>query len=172
MVPLRYIETFDRDRTFLDMAYAEKAVFSCSVHHVVHPSSSLSMAGLFAPPDVHSHSTCLSHISLYSLPLIILIDAHNSTLCQGRSDIVDKICLLGPYQFCPRGQQANLYYDVVSLGSPTRDGLLLKVHGEIVNPNPAGPHLDIIVTLDQSFILKYPLPAEDNDQNSYVYSTI
>lgn len=81
---------------------------------------------------------------------------------------MDKISLLGPYQFCPRGQQANLHYDVVSLGSLEIDGLLLKVHGELVNPHPAGAQLDHVVTLDQSFVLKHPSPVEIGRKIPYV----
>jgi hypothetical protein len=45
-------------------------------------------------------------------------------------------------------------YDVVPLSSATGGGILLTVHGEVVNPHLAGPEMDHILSVDQSFVLR------------------
>jgi len=59
--------------------------------------------------------------------------------------------------FCPRDATSCLHYDVVE--SPA--GILLTVHGEIVDPNPAGSDMDHILALDQSFVLRERTDEDD-----------
>lgn len=73
---------------------------------------------------------------------------------QGRTNIINKLLSLGPYQFCPRGVTSQLLYDTVDAGSASA-GVLLTVHGEVVNPHISNPDLDHVLTLDQSFVLRH-----------------
>ncbi|KAF8799210.1 hypothetical protein BYT27DRAFT_6873734 [Phlegmacium glaucopus] len=128
----RYLQLFDVDRLKLEAAYAKNALFSCRVHHVQEPS--FSMAGLFAPESREGLNV--------------------SPIQKGGSQIVNRLLELGPHSFCPRGVPRTVDYDVVPLSSTTGGGILLTVHGVVVNPHLAGPEMDHILSVDQSFVLR------------------
>jgi len=138
----------------LEAAYSKNALFSCRIHHVQEPS--FSMAGLFAPENRGSRqgfNVSLSHASI-------------SAIEKGRSQIVNKLLELGPHRFCPRGIPRMVNYNDVPLSSAaTGGGILLTVHGEVVNPHLAGPQMDHILSVDQNFVLrKRKLEDEDEDE--------
>lgn len=78
---------------------------------------------------------------------------------QGPSDIAQAIFSLGPHKFCPREVVSDVVYDVVPLTPETGGGILLTVHANIVNPSKAGPASDHVLSLNQSFMLRYPRAA-------------
>ena len=89
-----------------------------------------------------------------------------SAIQNGRAQIVNRLLELGPHRFCPRGVPRTVNYDVVPLSSTTAGGILLTVHGEVVNPHLAGPHMDHVLSVDQSFVLrKRGLEDEDEDED-------
>lgn len=147
-----YLQLFDVDRLKLEAAYAKNALFSCRVHHVQEPS--FSMAGLFAPESATSRPGFNVSLSRASM----------SAIQQGRAQIVNRLLELGPHRFCPRGVPRNVNYNVVSLSPTTGGGILLAVHGEVVNPHLAGPQMDHVLSVDQSFVLRRRT-VEDDDQN-------
>ena len=79
---------------------------------------------------------------------------------------MNRLLELGPHRFCPRGVPRTVNYNVVPLSSDTCDGcILLTVHGEVVNPHLAGPHMDHVLSVDQSFVLrKRELKDEDEEK--------
>ncbi|KAF8159920.1 hypothetical protein B0H34DRAFT_705404 [Crassisporium funariophilum] len=138
---LRYILLFDLDRTKLERAYAKDAIFSCRVHHLHQPS--FSMAGLFAPES----------------------SAGPAGLEIGRQRIVNRLQALDTHEFRPRGVTQRVSYDVVSPSPahPTGDWILLTVYGKVVKVNMAGPHMDHVVMVDQSFVLRRREKGDDED---------
>jgi len=163
----RYLQLFDVDRLKLEAAYAKNALFSCRVHHVQEPS--FSMAGLFAPERnggrqwFNVSREWLFHDSFFYLfwfgsDTYHLLSpgsrASISAIQKGRAQIVNRLLELGPHSFCPRGVPRTVNYDVVLLSSTTGGGILLTVHGEVVNPHLEGPQMDHILSVDQSFVLR------------------
>jgi hypothetical protein len=86
-----------------------------------------------------SHTHIVSHASI-------------SAIEKGRAQIVNRLLELGPHSFCPRGVPRSVNYNVVPLS--TGGGILLTVHGQVVNPHLAGPHMDHILSVDQNFVLR------------------
>ncbi|KAH9479832.1 hypothetical protein JR316_0008427 [Psilocybe cubensis] len=129
----RYCQLFDTDRSKLGAAYDKDALFSCYVHDVDAGRQSSLTAGLFALEVDSAHHSRSK----------VMLD-------RGRKEISARFMSMRPYQFCPRGVVGNLIYDAVD--SPA--GILLTVHGEIVNPHSSNPRLDHTLTLDQSFLLR------------------
>ena len=97
-------------------------------------------------------------LCLYSLFLLMIITqvsyASISAIENGRAKIVNRLLELGPHRFCPRGVPRTVDYNVVPLSSATGGGILLTVHGEVVNPHLAGPQMDHILSVDQNFVLR------------------
>jgi len=54
-------------------------------------------------------------------------------------------------------------YNVVPLSSATGGGILLTVHGDVVNPHLAGPQMDHILSVDQNFVLRKREEDEEDD---------
>ena len=76
---------------------------------------------------------------------------------------MNRLLELGPHRFCPRGVPRTVDYNVVTLSSATGGGILLTVHGEVVNPHLAGPKMDHILSVDQNFVLRKRM-LEDEDE--------
>jgi len=103
---------------------------------------------------------------------VSLSDASISAIEKGRAEIVNKLLELGPHRFCPRGVPRTVNYNVVPLSSATGGGILLTVHGEVVNPHLAGPQMDHILSVDQNFVLrKRELEDEDEEERKDVFGT-
>lgn len=151
----RFIELFVSDRTQLQMAYSNDALFSYRVHST-HPLS-VSSTGISAPES--------------SAP----------TIYQGRSTIVDRLCELGNYQFSLQGVQSKtVYYDLAALSreiiggidgpSPVNENaavgcILATLHSEVINPNLEDPQSGHMLTLDQSFVLRQRTERDDDDRD-------
>ena len=88
-----------------------------------------------------------------------------SAIENGRAKIVNRLLELGPHRFCPRGVPRTVDYNVVPLSSATGGGILLTVHGEVVNPHLAGPQMDHILSVDQNFVLRKREFEEDEDED-------
>jgi hypothetical protein len=88
-----------------------------------------------------------------------------SAIENGRAQIVNRLLELGPHSFCPRGVPRTVDYNVVPLPSATGGGILLTVHGEVVNPHLAGPQMDHILSVDQNFVLRKRELEEDEDED-------
>ena len=87
-----------------------------------------------------------------------------SAIQKGRAQIVNRLLELGPHRFCPRGVPRTVNYNVVPLSSASGGGILLTVHGQVVNPHLAGPQMDHVLSVDQSFVLR-KRKLEDEDEN-------
>jgi hypothetical protein len=113
----------------------------------------------------------ICHVSDRMRPFFFLIcllltpvsRASIAAIQQGRVQIVNRLFELGPHRFCPRGVPRTVNYNVVPLSSAT-GGILLTVHGEVVNPHLAGPQMDHILSVDQSFVLR-KRQLDDEDEN-------
>ena len=96
--------------------------------------------------------------------LMIITQVSHSSISaieMGRSQIVNRLLELGPHRFCPRGVPRSVDYNVVPLSSAIGGGILLTVHGEVVNPHLAGPQMDHILSVDQNFVLRKRELEED-----------
>ena len=102
---------------------------------------------------------------LFFLIIIITQVSHASisAIEKGRAQIVNRLLELGPHRFCPRGVPRTVDYNVVPLSSASGGGILLTVHGEVVNPHLAGPQMDHILSVDQNFILRQREMEEDEE---------
>lgn len=76
---------------------------------------------------------------------------------------MNRLLELGPHSFCPRGVPRTVNYDVIPLSPIIGGGILLTVHGEVVSPHLAGPQMDHVLSVDQSFVLK-DRELEDPDE--------
>lgn len=78
---------------------------------------------------------------------------------------MNRLLELGPHRFCPRGVPRTVNYNVVLLSPAIGGGILLTVHGEVVNPHLAGPQMDHVLSVDQNFVLrKRELEDEDEEE--------
>ena len=108
-------------------------------------------------------------IFFFFLFLIIITQVSHASISaieKGRSQIVNRLLELGPHRFCPRGVPRTVNYNVVPLSSATGGGILLTVHGEVVNPHLAGPQMDHILSVDQNFVLRKRELEEDEDEDA------
>ncbi|KAG6844538.1 hypothetical protein H0H87_006128 [Tephrocybe sp. NHM501043] len=73
--------------------------------------------------------------------------------CQGRSSIKRALTRLSSYKFLPEGtaRDMQVHYDVAPLGAEAGGGLLLTMHGEIVDSRAGS---GVIMGLDQAFVLQ------------------
>jgi hypothetical protein len=102
---------------------------------------------------------------LFSFSFLIVLSqkvshASISAIEQGRAQIVNRLLELGPHRYCPRGVPRTVNYNVVPLST---GGILLTVHGEVVNPHLAGPYMDHVLFVDQNFVLRERGRDEDED---------
>ena len=131
---VRYIRTFDSDRSKLEKAYTKNAIFSARIHTPSSPRK-------FVPFLSDSH----------------LLTSITTRKQIGRAQIVGYLSELGPHQFCPQGTMRNVAYTLM-----LHNGLVLMiVHGEVVNPG--GFEGDHVVSLDQSFVLRKPESDEEEE---------
>lgn len=72
---------------------------------------------------------------------------------QGLGLISEALTSLGPHKFCPRGVAGKVLYDVVSLNSAAGGGILLTVHGEVVDEGLDTTEASTLL-ITQSFILQ------------------
>lgn len=107
-------------------------------------------------------------LCLFFFFLIIITQVSHASISaieKGRAQIVNRLLELGPHRFCPRGVPRTVNYNVVPLSSATGGGILLTVHGEVVNPHLAGPQMDHILSVDQNFVLRKRDLEEDEDED-------
>lgn len=119
---------------------------------------------LLRDKDLMCHVSDFIHVSFLIVIIVITGSrASISAIQNGRAQIVNRLLELGPHRFCPRGIPRTVNYDIVPLPPTIGGGILFTVHGQVVNPHLAGPQMDHVLSVDQSFVLR-KRGLEDGDE--------
>ncbi|KAF5316549.1 hypothetical protein D9619_006639 [Psilocybe cf. subviscida] len=94
-------------------------------------------------------------------------NASASTVEHGRSRICDRLREMGPHKF--RALPGSVVWDLAPLPLDSPGYLMFSVHGEVVDPSHTGRHLDHILTVDQTFVLR-PRNEDDNGHEEELWS--
>ncbi|TFK25136.1 hypothetical protein FA15DRAFT_703990 [Coprinopsis marcescibilis] len=158
---VRYMQTFDRDRSQLEMAYSTNAIFSASIHRLPQEGSS-SMGELFCPRECN----CLNGVDGRSrLTTPFMCSKHQ--YFQGRGKIIDRLNSLGPHKFDYKRDWRPPVYDLVV--RPYRgqtEAIQLTVHGNTVNTNSV-TGMDHVLSVNHTLVLCRPedLSVEEREED-------